>query len=160
MSHARMLVELSRQFYRPRGFSSNSILRPLSVVARALLTADRRLFDRDGMAEVAHGELQAFMERVKNRQADGLLSPRHAEESPQEAAKRREEYMRRFVEYFVQTIFYETLRGDVAALRGRQLNLLKNTYETLYRDTAARDRRQEEALEDSEELSDQETAEA
>jgi CRISPR-associated protein Csc3 len=159
MSHASTLVELSRQFYRARGFSSNSILRPLSVVARALLTADRRLFDRDGLVEVAHGELQAFMDRVRNQQADGFLSPRGTEESLQEAAQRREEYMRRFVEYFVGTIFYDALRGDVAALRGRQLNLLKNTYETLYRAAAARDRRQEQSPEDEEDLADNETAE-
>jgi CRISPR-associated protein Csc3 len=160
MSHARTLVELSRQFYRARGFSSNSILRPLSVVARAILTADRRLFDREGLEEVARGELQAFMERVKNRQADGLLSPRHATESPQEAAQRREASMQRFVEYFVCTIFYDALRGDAAALRGRQLNLLKNTYETLYRDAAAQDYKRADIAEDAEESAANETAEA
>jgi CRISPR-associated protein Csc3 len=150
MSHARTLVDLSLQFYRAKRFSSNSILRPLAVVSRALLTADRRLFDREGLIEVARGELQAFMDRVRNDQADGRLSPRLATESPQEAAQRRDEYMRRFVEYFVGTIFYETLRGDVAALRGRQLNLLKNTYETLYRDAVAQDRKQGEDAEDPE----------
>jgi CRISPR-associated protein Csc3 len=160
MSHAHTLVELSRQFYRARGFSSNSILRPLSVVAGALLTADRRLFDREGLMEAALGELQAFMDRVRNQQADGFLSPRSAQESLQEAAQRREEYMRRFVEYFVGTIFYDALRGDVAALRGRQLNLLKNTYETLYRAAAAHDRRQEQSPEDAEERADNETAQA
>jgi hypothetical protein len=68
--------------------------------------------------------------------------------------------MRRFVEYFVGTIFYETLRGDVASLRGRQLNLLKNTYETLYRDAAAQDRRQEDSADDTEVPADTETVEA
>lgn len=160
MSHARTLVDLSRQFYRARGFSSNSILRPLSVVARAMLTADRRLFDRDGLREVAHGELQAFMDRVRNRQADGILSPRHAEESPQAAAQRREEAMQRFVAYFVETIFYDTLRGDVAALRGRQLNLLKNTYETLYRAAATQDRTQSDTTQESEEPTESDTVEA
>jgi CRISPR-associated protein Csc3 len=160
MSHAHTLVELSRQFYRARGFSSNSILRPLSVVARVLLTADRHLFDdREGLIEVAHAELQAFMNRVRTHQADGFQSPRGAEESPQEAAQRREEYMQRFVKYFVGTIFYDALRGDAAALRGRQLNLLKNTYETLYRAAAAHDRRQEQSPEDAEALADNETAE-
>lgn len=159
MSHARTLVDLSRQFYRARGFSSNSILRPLAVVARAMLTADRRLFDRDGLLEVAHGELQAFMDRVRNRQADGLLSPRQGEESPQDAAQRREEAMQRFVAYFVETIFHDTLRGDIAALRGRQLNLLKNTYETLYRAAAVQDRRQSDLAEEPEEPTDNDTVE-
>jgi len=150
MSHARTLVELSRQFYRARGYSSNSILRPVAVVAKALLSADRRLFDREGLTEVVRGELRAFMERVQARQADGWLSPRGPEESPKEAAQRREEYMRRFAEYFVGTIFYDTMRGDVAALRGRQLNLLRNAYETIYRDASAHDRETAVEVDESE----------
>jgi len=144
------LVELSRQFYRARGYSSNSILRPVAVVAKALLSADRRLFDREGLTEVVRGELRAFMERVQARQADGWLSPRGPEESPKEAAQRREEYMRRFAEYFVGTIFYDTMRGDVAALRGRQLNLLRNAYETIYRDASAHDRETAVEVDESE----------
>jgi CRISPR type I-D-associated protein Csc3/Cas10d len=91
------------------------------------------------------------MDRVRIRQADGLLSPRHEGESLQEAAQRREEYIRRFVEYLVGTVFYDALRGDMAALRGRQLNLLKNTYETLYRVAAAQDRQKGEPIENLEE---------
>lgn len=144
MSHASTLVDLSRQFYRARRYSSNSILRPLVVVAKAILSADRRLFDREGLTEAARGELGAFMERVRNRQADGWLSPREAGESPQDAARRREEFTRRFAEYFVGTIFFEVFRSDVAALRGRQLNLLKNAYEVAYHDAAARDKKEEE----------------
>lgn len=144
MSHASTLVDLSRQFYRARRYSSNSILRPLAVVAKAILSADRRLFDRGGLTEAARGELGAFMERVRNRQADGWLSPREAGESPQDAARRREDFTRRFAEYFVGTIFFEVFRGDVAALRGRQLNLLKNAYEVAYHDAAARDKKEEE----------------
>lgn len=144
MSHASTLADLSRQFYRAKRYSSNSILRPLAVVAKAILSADQRLFDREGLTEAARGELRAFMERVGNRQADGWLSPREAGESPQDAARRREDFTRRFAEYFVGTIFFEVFRGDVAALRGRQLNLLKNAYEVAYHDAAARDKKEEE----------------
>ena len=73
MSTAQTLVDLSRQFYRARRQNSNSILRPLSVGSKAILTADRRLFDREGLIEVVRGELYAFMERVKNRSADGFF---------------------------------------------------------------------------------------
>jgi len=48
---------------------------------------------------------------------------------------------------FVGTIFYDTLRGDVAALQGRQLNLLKSTCEVLYLDAEARDRAQRQEVE-------------
>jgi CRISPR-associated protein Csc3 len=56
--------------------------------------------------------------------------------------------MHRFAEYFVDTIFYDAFRGDVAALRGRQLNLLKSTCEVVYQDAAARDRQDQQAMED------------
>jgi CRISPR-associated protein Csc3 len=140
VNHARQLVELYRQFYRAGRYNSNSILRPITVAAKTILSADPRLFDREVLIEAVRGELRAFMERVSNRQADGRLSPRLPGETPEDAARRREAAMRCFAEYFVGTIFYDTLRGDVAALRGTQLNLLKSTCEVLYLDAEARDR--------------------
>lgn len=140
MSHTRTLVDLSRQFYRARRSNSNSILRPLSVASRAILSADRRLFDRQGLVEVVRGELRAFIERVQTGSADGMFPPGSNRES-------REEAMQGFAEYFVGRIFYDVLRDDVAALRGRQLNLFKNAYEVLYRDASARDRQERQAIE-------------
>ena len=140
MSPAQTLVDLSRQFYRARRQNSNSILRPLSVGAKAILTADRRIFDRDGLIEVVRGELYAFMERVRNGRADGFFPPGSSRES-------REEAMQKFSEYFAGTLFHELLRGDVAALRGQQLNLLKNAYEVLYRDASTRDRQEKQLAE-------------
>lgn len=152
MSHARQLVELYRQFYRARPRSgrlnSNSILRPMAIAAKTILTADLRLFEREGLTEAVRGELAAFMERVRNNGADGTLSPRQMDESPEQAARRREEAIQRFAEYFVGTIFYDTFRGDVAALRGRQLNLLRSACEVLYQDAAARDRQDRQAMEE------------
>jgi CRISPR-associated protein Csc3 len=130
-----MLVDLYRQFYRARRPNSNSILRPLSVAARAILTADRRLFDREGLIEAVRGELRAFMERVRSGSADGMFPPGSNRET-------REEAIKEFATHFVGTIFHDTFRGDVAALRGRQLNLLKNACEVLYRDVAARERQE------------------
>jgi CRISPR-associated protein Csc3 len=140
MSHAHALVDSYRQFYRARRSNSNSILRPLSVASRAILAADRRLFDREGLIEAVRGELRAFMERVQTGSADGMFPPGSNGES-------REGAMRNFAEYFVGTIFFDTFHGDVAALRGRQLNLLKNACEVLYRDASARDRRERELVE-------------
>jgi CRISPR-associated protein Csc3 len=143
MSHARKLVDVYRQFYRARRLNSNSILRPLSVAARAVLSADRRLFDREGLTEAVRGELRAFMERVQTGSADGIF-PRGSARDSREAA------MREFAEYFVGRIFYETFHEDVAALRGKQLNLLKNAVEVLYRDASARDRQEDQS--DNEDL--------
>ena len=107
MSHARTFVDLYRQFYRARRQNSNNILRPLSVAANAILSADRRLFDREGLVEVVRGELRAFLERVRTGGADGMLPPGSTRES-------REEAMSQFATFFVNTIFYDALRGDVA----------------------------------------------
>lgn len=140
MSAAQTLVDLSRQFYRARRQNSNSILRPLSVGAKAILTADPRLFDREGLIEVVRGELSAFMERVKTGSADGFFPPGSNAES-------REEAMQKFAEYFAGTLFHDIFRRDVAALRGRQLNLLRSAYEVLYRDASARDRQERQMVE-------------
>lgn len=142
MSHAGELVDRYRQFYRARRSNSNSILRPLSVAAKAILSADRLLFNgRDGLIEVVRGELRAFMDRVQAGNADGIF-PRGS------TSASREEAMQEFAKYFVGTIFYDTFREDVAALRGRQLNLLKNAAEVLYRDASARDRQESQADEE------------
>jgi CRISPR-associated protein Csc3 len=148
MSHARQLVDLYRQFYRATRYNSNSILRPMAVAAKTILTADPRLFGRDGLTEAVRGQLADFMERVRDNRADGRLSPRQPNESPEQAARRREQAMQRFAEYFVGTIFFDTFRGDVAALRGRQLNLLRSACEVLYQDAAARDRQDRQILEE------------
>lgn len=139
MSHAQTFVDLYRQFYRARRQNSNNILRPLQVAAQTILSADRRLFDQAGLVEVVRGELRAFLERVQSNRADGMLPPGSTRDS-------REEAMGQFAAFFVNTIFYDTLRGDVAALRGRQLNLLKSACEVLYRDASARDWQERQAL--------------
>jgi CRISPR-associated protein Csc3 len=128
MSYAKELVDLYRGFYRAKTITNtNSILRPLNVVADALLIADTRLFpDAESLTEVAYGELYRFMDRVASGQADGRF-PKGI--SPQE----REKAMRAFCQKFVNDVFIGVFNGDVAALRGKQLNLLRSACEVLYR---------------------------
>jgi CRISPR-associated protein Csc3 len=147
MSHARTFVHLYRQFYRARRQNSNNILRPLSVAANTILSANRRLFDREGLVEVVRGELRAFLERVQTGGADGMLPPGSTRAS-------REEAMGQFATFFVNTVFYDALRGDVASLRGRQLNLLKSACEMLYREATTRDWHERHAMEDTAEEED------
>jgi len=143
MSHARTLTEQYMQFYRARRRNSNSILRPISIAAQAILEADPRLFDREGLVEAVRGELRDFMDRVGSGRADGHYAPGSTWET-------REAGMHRFAEYFVGDIFYDTLRGDKSALRGKQLNLLKNACEVLYRDAAAQEWREKQEADDEE----------
>lgn len=129
MTHARKLVDLYRGFYRAKNTkNANSILRPLSVISDALLVADQKLFnDTEALIEVAHGEVYRFMDRVGSGQADGRF-PKGI------SAEERRENMREFARYFVTEIFAGAFNCDVAALRGKQLNLLKSACEVLYRD--------------------------
>jgi CRISPR-associated protein Csc3 len=132
MTHAQRLTELYRGFYRAQKWNSNSILRPITIASRAILDADPRLFaDRDALTEAVLGELHTFMERVENNKADGRLPKGVAREE-------REAAMRAFAAYFVGDIYCDALNGDASALRGKQLNLLKNACEVIYRDEDAR----------------------
>ena len=56
------------------------------------------------------------------------------------SAGSREQAMRAFSDYFVRRVFQEALRGDKSALRGKQLNLLKNACEAVYHDMEAQER--------------------
>jgi len=132
MSYARELTDLYRRFYRAQRRNSNSTLRPISVASDAILKADRRLFDEEGLIEAVYGELYSFMDRVASGRADGRFAPDSDWQSRQEA-------MRDFAGYFVRDVFYDALNGDVAALRGKQLNLLKSACEVIYRDAEAAD---------------------
>jgi len=135
MSHARTLTELYRRFYRAKArASSNAILRPISVTAKAVLTADRRIYvDANGLVEIVRGELSGFVDRVASQRADGY-APRIEVDGKRVID---EDAIRQFASYFVNDLFYGALRGDVSALRGRQLNLLKNACEVIYRDLDA-----------------------
>jgi CRISPR-associated protein Csc3 len=132
MSHARKLATLYRQFYRARRPNSNSILRPVSIAARAVLDADPRLFDQEGLVEAVYGELYSYTERA-GREGLAYFPKGSNRES-------RGQAMRDFAAYFVNKVFYETFRADKSALRGKQLNLLKSACEVIYREEADRER--------------------
>lgn len=141
MSHARELTNQYWKFYRasPRSMSAHNILRPISIAARVVLDADPRLFDREGLVEAVYGELHGRIESVKERKL--FYFPKGS------TAPERDIAMREFADYFVNQIFYEALGGDKSALRGKQLNLLKNACEVLYREAYALERAARDATE-------------
>ena len=153
MSHAKELTHLYRRFYRARRNNSNSILRPVSIAARAVLEADPRLFDAEGLVEAVYGELRSFSERAKI--ANLAYFPAGSTRESREVA------MRAFAAYFVQELFFRVFRGDKSALRGKQLNLLKNACEVIYVDAAAQEREEKEAAaEEAAQVAAEETTEA
>ena len=130
MTKAQTLTNLYRQFYRTRGNKSHAIVRPLSIVAEALLDADSRLFDSQAaLAEAVHGRLYVRIQQLFRENL--AIKPQGVKPEEREAA------IAEFAHYFVTEIFFNTFRGDLAALRGKQLNLLKNTCEVLYRTAEA-----------------------
>ena len=125
MTEAEQLVTLYRQFYRHSKRNSNSILRPLAVAAKALLEADVRLFPtRESLIQVVEGELHGFAERVASGRADGRL-PKGSDYASREQATR--DFAHKFV-----SLYFDVLGADPSALRGKQLNLLKNACEVIY----------------------------
>ena len=127
VSLARKLVEQYRGFYRAKTpLNGNRMRRPLDVVAETLLKADQRLFDTpEALVELAEAELKRFMARVGEGKADGRF-PKGVSAAERAAA------MRQFSETFVNEVFIGIFNRDVAALRGRQLNLLSSACESLY----------------------------
>ncbi len=131
MSHAWELTKLYRQFYQAKRYNSNSILRPLSIAAKTILMADPRLFNsQEALRELVFGELQR---RVNKLQQDGLAF--YPKGSSRES---REQAMRDFAAYLVDTVYYGAFRGDASALQGKQLNLLSSACEAIYRTEAAK----------------------
>ena len=151
MSIARELVVGYRGFYRADNFkNSNSILRPVSVVADALLNAAvmPAFSDPEALYEVAYGELFKFMDRVSKGLADGRF-PKGI------SAAERDQAMRAFCKLFVDTLFVRDFKRDAAALRGKPINLLKNACEVIYRELqyaewSERGREADEPTDDSE----------
>ncbi len=139
-NHARTLTQLYRQFYRAKRWNSNSILQPVTKAARAILDADTRLFGApDSLTEAVYGALYNFIERAYKEQL--AFPPRGSNQESQQQA------MREFARYFVHEIFFGVFHGDKSALRGKQLNLLKNACEVIYLDEAAKDKAERELAE-------------
>ncbi len=143
MTHAQELVRLYRTFYRHasdtdkpkiKKLSTNTILRPVSIVARVILEADLRFFEDDEfLIQAARGRLRNFIDGIdRNSGADGTI-PWWIK------AAEREEALDQFCSYFVSKIYREVFRGDRSALRGKQLNLLKNACEVVYLDQHRRE---------------------
>lgn len=139
-NHARELTQLYRQFYRAKRWNSNSILQPVSKTARAILDADTQMFGTpDALSDAVYGALHAFIDRAYREQL--AFPPRGSTRESQQTA------MREFVSHFVSDIFFGVFRGDKSALRGKQLNLLKNACEVIYLDEAAKDKAEREQVE-------------
>jgi CRISPR-associated protein Csc3 len=140
INHARELTLLYRKFYRAKRWNSNSILQPVSKTARAILDADTQMFSTpESLTDAVYGALHAFIDRAYRERL--AFPPKGSTRESQQTA------MREFVSHFVNDIFFGVFRGDKSAVRGKQLNLLKNACEVIYLDEAAKDKAEREQAE-------------
>lgn len=140
MDYARELTQLYHRFYRvqrPFSASSYTLLRPIDIVANTLLDADPDLFpSEEALIGLVRGQLK---DRLDSSETKAFVL--HSKEA--------EADMLRFCEIFVRDIFIGIFRRDTAALRGKQLNLLRGACEVYYLDAARQSYKEHQAAADS-----------
>ena len=142
MSKIEQCVKLYTTFYRG-GFESHSILKPIDIVARAIINSPLNIEPDDLLWQI-QGELKNWLDRVRSRQASGRAmfwgKDIDAQESPA---------LRAFIHYFYQEIFLTYCEGERGILRSR-LNRFKDGCEAYYVHQRAMHRIQEQPEQDSE----------
>lgn len=134
----RQLVDAYRGFYRADDFkNSNSIVRPINVVAQAIADAvplkcfqgETKEETAEALYEVAYGALYHFMSRVAKGAAEGRFPAKSVDVE-------RDEAMMRFTTLFLDKVFLSAnaFNGDIAMLRSPQMENLKNACAKLYRE--------------------------
>ncbi len=123
LDHARELAQLYYQFYKVNEAyraSSYTLLRPLNIVADAVLEANPDLFpSEEALIGLTRGQLK---DRLDSSETKAFVD--HS----------RQEEMKLFCEKFVKDIFIGVFKTDTAALRGKQLSLLRSACEVYYID--------------------------
>ena len=126
MTRAEALTTKYRQFYRTRSFKTHAVVRPLTIAAEALLSADKSFWNEpEALVQVVQGRLYT---RIRQLFREKLAYP------PQGSTiEEQDKAMEDFARYFVEEVYGNAFRHDLAALSGKQLNLIKNACEVLYR---------------------------
>lgn len=145
MNHAKELTRLYRRFYRATRDSqgrlrSNAVLKPIAEVSKILTTPDLRVLGSDGLMDAVRGELMKFVERVGGKRADGFIPGERVDGKWVVDNDDVNAAIDEFSNYFITKILNDSLNGDISALRGKRLNLLKNACDVIYRDMEAAER--------------------
>lgn len=123
LDYAKELAELYWQFYRVNKInqaSSYARLRPIDIIARTLLEANQDLFPSEqALIGLACGELRT---RLDSSESQAFIAK----------GKDADRGIEKFCEFFVKDIFIGIFNRDIGALRGKQLNLLRNACEYYY----------------------------
>ena len=111
-------------FYRG-GYQSHSILKPVDIVARAIINSPLTIEEDDLLWQI-RGELANWLERVRGRQATGWAVFRGKEIETKQAPA-----IAKFVIDFYNEVFRDYCQGERGLLRSR-INRFKDGCESYY----------------------------
>ncbi|MGB8345374.1 MAG: type I-D CRISPR-associated protein Cas10d/Csc3 [Ktedonobacteraceae bacterium] len=124
VSKIEQCVVLYTKFYRG-GYQSHSILKPVDIVARAIINSPLDIEEDDLLWQI-QGELKNWLDRVRGKQAKGwAVFPLREVDSEQASA------IREFVNYFYKAVFQDYCQGERGILRSR-INQFKDGCEAYY----------------------------
>lgn len=132
-------VDLYTVFYRG-GYKSHSILKPVDIVARAIIKSPTNIEPDDLLWQI-RGEIKNWLDRVRDGHAEGwAVIPRKEIDEKQAPA------IEQFVRYFYEDVFLNYCQGERGELRSR-LNRFKDGCEAYYVDQRRKQRIQEQEVE-------------
>lgn len=124
LSKIERCVDLYTAFYRG-GYQSHSILKPVDIVARAIINSPLNIEEEDLLWQI-QGELKNWLDRVRSRQATGYAvfwgKDIDAKEGPA---------VEKFVRTFYEEVFLDYCQGERGLLRSR-INRFKDGCEAYY----------------------------
>lgn len=142
MSLIKECVDRYTVFYSG-GYKSHSITKPVDMVAKAIINSEPTI-DPDDLKLEIRGELMKWLDRVRNRQAEGYAKFWGKDIDTQQMPALRE-----FVDYFYNEVFVGYCRGERGVLRSRY-NRFRDGCEAYYVEKRATDKAEREAAERAE----------
>ncbi len=124
LSNIERCVDRYVVFYRG-GYESHSILKPVDIVARAIINSPLNIDEKDLLWQI-QGELKNWLDRVRSHQAKGFAQFWGKDIELKEAPA-----VQAFVEGFYKEVFLDYCQGERGILRSR-LNRFKDGCEAYY----------------------------
>jgi len=125
VSKIEQCVDLFTVFYQGSWKSSHSLLKPVDIVAKAIINSPLDIEEADLLWQI-QGELKNWLDRVRSHQAVG-----RAMFYGKQITEQEEPAIRKFVLFFYNAVFKEYCQGERGILRSRT-NQFKDGCEAYY----------------------------
>jgi CRISPR-associated protein Csc3 len=125
VSKIEQSVDLFIVFYQGSWKSSHSLLKPVDIVAKAIINSPLDIEEADLLWQI-QGELKNWLDRVRSRQAVG-----RAMFYGKQITEQEEPAIRKFVLFFYNAVFKKYCQGERGILRSRT-NQFKDGCEAYY----------------------------